>query len=64
VFPEEFRAFLVPPGRLRDAFMENHGDLLEVQFWQTVQQRLAEGEVFDVFPYRRERRLRTGRLSP
>jgi isocitrate dehydrogenase kinase/phosphatase len=60
VFPEEFQAFLVPPGQLRDAFLDNHGDLLEVGFWQTVQQRLAGGEVFDVFPYRRERRLRTG----
>jgi isocitrate dehydrogenase kinase/phosphatase len=58
VFPEEFRAFLVPPGRLRDAFLEHHGNLLEVEFWQAVQHRLAEGEVFDVFPYRREKRLR------
>jgi isocitrate dehydrogenase kinase/phosphatase len=57
VFPEEFQAFLVPPGRLRDAFLDNHRDLLEVEFWQTVQQRLAAGEVFDVFPYRREGRL-------
>jgi isocitrate dehydrogenase kinase/phosphatase len=57
VFPEEFTAFLVPPGRLRDAFLEGHGDLLDVAFWQDVQRRLAEGEVVDVFPYRREARL-------
>ncbi len=53
VFPEEFRAFLVPSGGLRDAFLEHHGDLLAVEFWQTVQRRLAAGEVFDVFPYTR-----------
>jgi isocitrate dehydrogenase kinase/phosphatase len=53
VFPEEFRAFLVPPGRLRDAFLQNHGELLTVEFWQEVQRRLAGGEVVDVFPYRR-----------
>jgi isocitrate dehydrogenase kinase/phosphatase len=57
VFPEEFKAFLVPPGRLRDAFLETHGDLLDLAFWQRVQLRLAEGEVVDVFPYRREARL-------
>ena len=34
VFPEEFRAFLVPPGPVREAFLEAHGDLLDVGFWQ------------------------------
>ncbi|HEX6107261.1 MAG TPA: bifunctional isocitrate dehydrogenase kinase/phosphatase [Gemmatimonadales bacterium] len=58
VFPEEFRAFLVPPGELRDAFLAAHGDLLDIGFWHGVQQRLAGGEVFDVFPYRRSERLR------
>ncbi len=57
VFPEEFKAFLVPPGRLRNAFLEAHGDLLDPAFWQDVQRRLAAGEVVDVFPYRREARL-------
>jgi isocitrate dehydrogenase kinase/phosphatase len=57
VFPEEFRAFLVPPGGLRDAFLEAHCDLLEPAFWQDVQRRLSAGEVVDVFPYRREARL-------
>jgi isocitrate dehydrogenase kinase/phosphatase len=60
VFPEEFRAFLVPPGTVRDAFLAAHGDLLEVEPWQKVQRRLAAGEVFDVFPYRRSARLRRG----
>jgi isocitrate dehydrogenase kinase/phosphatase len=58
VFPEEFRAFLVPPGEVRDAFLEAHGDLLGVEFWQRVQRRLAGGEVVDVFPYRRSALLR------
>lgn len=69
VFPEEFNSFLVPPGELRDAFIEAHGDLLDIAFWQGVQRRLAQGEVVDVFPYRREARLqregrgRTGRTG-
>jgi isocitrate dehydrogenase kinase/phosphatase len=58
VFPEEFRAFLVPPGKARDAFLAAHGNLLDVELWQSVQRRLAAGEVVDVFPYRRSARLR------
>jgi len=61
VFPEEFTAFLVPPGRLREAFLEVHGNLLDTAFWQEVQRRLAAGEVVDVFPYRREARLQRGK---
>lgn len=57
VFPEEFRAFLVPPGRLRQTFLEAHGNLLDPSFWHDVQRRLAAGEVVDVFPYRRDARL-------
>jgi isocitrate dehydrogenase kinase/phosphatase len=57
VFPEEFKAFLVPPGGLRDAFLKSHGDLLDVSFWLGVQRRVVGGEVVDVFPYRREVRL-------
>jgi isocitrate dehydrogenase kinase/phosphatase len=57
VFPEEFDAFLVPSGAVREAFLQAHRDLLGIDFWQRVQRRLAEGEVVDVFPYRREARL-------
>jgi len=58
VFPEEFSAFLVPPGNVRDAFLATHGDLLDVEFWQRVQRRLRAGEVVDVFPYKRSALLR------
>jgi isocitrate dehydrogenase kinase/phosphatase len=60
VFPEEFSAFLVPPGEVRDSFLAAHGDLLDLEFWQGVQRRLAAGEVVDVFPYRRSALLRRG----
>ncbi|MEO8199562.1 MAG: bifunctional isocitrate dehydrogenase kinase/phosphatase [Gemmatimonadota bacterium] len=58
VFPEEFRAFFVLPGRLGEAFLERHADLLGVAFWKAMQERQATGEVLDVLPYRIERRLR------
>jgi isocitrate dehydrogenase kinase/phosphatase len=57
VFPEEFSAFLVPPGPLRDAFLDAHADLLDLDFWVGVQRKLAAGEVVDVFPYPRDARL-------
>jgi isocitrate dehydrogenase kinase/phosphatase len=58
VFPEEFRVFLVPPGALRDDFLAAHGDLLDVSYWRDMQTRVLTGEMLDVFPYRRRRRLR------
>lgn len=60
VFPEEFRAFLVPPGTLRDAFLQAHGDLLDLRYWREMQARVATGEILDVFPYQPHRRLTEG----
>ncbi len=61
VFPEEFSAFLVPPGRLREAFLQAHGDLLGVDYWRDMQRRQAAGEIFDIFPYRESRRFDHGK---
>jgi isocitrate dehydrogenase kinase/phosphatase len=57
IFPEEFLTFLGLRGTLRQYFLEHHADLLDVAFWQGMQQRLAAGEVVDVYPYRSDRRL-------
>jgi len=57
VFPEEFGAFLVPAGGLRDVFLAAHGDLLTVEFWREMQARQRSGEMPDVFPYPDARRL-------
>jgi isocitrate dehydrogenase kinase/phosphatase len=58
VFPEEFLAFLTPPGNVRETFLAAHDDLLDVAFWKGAQDRLARGEVLDVFPYPRDERLK------
>jgi isocitrate dehydrogenase kinase/phosphatase len=60
VFPEEFGAFMVPSGPLRDAFLSVHADLLTVEFWVEMQERVARGELPDVFPYRAARRRGAG----
>lgn len=58
VFPEEFGHFLGLRAPLRHIFMERHGELLTVAFWQGVQARLRAGEVLDIIPYAGARRLR------
>ncbi len=60
IFPEEFIRFLGLQPEVREVFLEAHGDLLDVEFWTCMQDRIRAGEIMDVFPYPRERRLRRG----
>ncbi|SFM53543.1 bifunctional isocitrate dehydrogenase kinase/phosphatase [Halopseudomonas yangmingensis] len=53
VFPEEFPVFLFADIRHRRLFASLHGDLFEADYWKGIQQRILEGQVLDVFPYRR-----------
>jgi isocitrate dehydrogenase kinase/phosphatase len=57
VFPEEFLNFLRLPGPARAALLEQHADLFHPDFWRSVQRKLREGQILEVFPYRPERRL-------
>jgi isocitrate dehydrogenase kinase/phosphatase len=57
VFPETFGPFLLGNPAVRTMFMKHHADLLEASFWQAHKERIAEGHVFDVFPYENERRF-------
>ena len=57
IFPEEFQNFLGIRGELREVLMRYHGDLFGVQFWRRVQERVRSGEVIEIFPYDRSRRL-------
>ena len=58
VFPEELGRFLGLEGERREAFLREHADLFEVDFWQRMQERNLAGEVIEFFPYPDERRLR------
>ena len=51
VFPETFGPFLLGHPGVRDVFMKHHGDLLDPAFWQGHKERIAAGDVLDVFPY-------------
>ena len=57
VFPETFGPFLLGNNAVREVFMKHHGDLLDVEFWQTHKERILAGHVYDVFPYDVSRRF-------
>jgi isocitrate dehydrogenase kinase/phosphatase len=59
MFPEEFPNFLSLPEPARAALLEQHADLFHPDFWRSVQRKLREGEIPEVFPYPPERRLVT-----
>ena len=57
VFPEEFRRFLFGRPGIKRLFTEMHGELFDPAYWQGVQRAIKDGEVMDVFPYRRKKRF-------
>ncbi len=57
VFPETFGPFLLGNPAVREVFMRHHANLLDIEFWQTHKERIARGEVLDVFPYEQEKRF-------
>lgn len=57
IFPEEFLPFLGLHGRLREWFLQAHGELLTARWWRQVQERLRAGEIVDIYPYREDQRL-------
>jgi isocitrate dehydrogenase kinase/phosphatase len=57
VFPEEFLRFLFPPGRLRELFLELHGELLDPAWWIERQEEVRAGRQPDPIPYPEEVRL-------
>ncbi len=56
-FPKQCCQSLGLAGELRRAFEQAHGDLLEAQFWQAMQQRHRAEEMIDILPYRPDERL-------
>ncbi len=57
IFPEEFRKFLIGHNHIRKMFYELHGDIFDVKFWKEMQKRINNGEIVDIFPYRRRKRF-------
>jgi isocitrate dehydrogenase kinase/phosphatase len=57
VFPEEFRRFLFGKPRVKQMFQAMHGELFDPDYWKGLQAAIREGQVMDVFPYRRKKRF-------
>jgi len=57
VFPEEWLPFLGLSGRIREVFLQAHGALVTGRFWRGMQERIREGAIVDIYPYREEQRL-------
>ena len=58
IFPEEFAQFLGMSNPQQELFKRHHPELFDPSFWCDIQERLQEGEIMDVFPYPRAKRLR------
>jgi isocitrate dehydrogenase kinase/phosphatase len=57
VFPEEFSIFLAGRAEVRKVFNEYHKEIFDADYWKGLQDAIKEGEVVDVFPYRRKKRF-------
>ena len=57
VFPEEFPRFMFANPRIKKLFTELHGEIFDADYWKGLQAAIEEGQVMDVFPYRRHRRF-------
>ncbi len=60
VFPEEFRHFLFGRAETKRLFTRMHGDLFDPNYWRRLQRAIRDGQVIDVFPYRRRKRFGAG----
>jgi isocitrate dehydrogenase kinase/phosphatase len=58
IFPEEFRLFFTGNPKAKRVFNQLHADIYDYLFWQGLQQKIADGYVTDVFPYRRQKRFK------
>jgi isocitrate dehydrogenase kinase/phosphatase len=68
VFPEQFPTFMrFPrdvPASIWERFCEVHGDLFTPEFWTGVQERLADGDIPDFYPYPERLRFRRRSQEP
>ncbi|MEM6336587.1 MAG: bifunctional isocitrate dehydrogenase kinase/phosphatase [Bacteroidota bacterium] len=58
VYPAEFKRYLGLPEHLLRVFLEHHGELFTVRFWNGAKRRLREHVWPDFFPYPESVRLR------
>ena len=57
-FLDEIDRYVGIPRQLRGIFNSVHGDLFMLNFWQSMQERVSQGEIIDIIPYDRNKRFR------
>ena len=57
VFPEEFRHWLCADPQIGPLFEEMHSELFSAAYWRSLQARIREGHVEDVYAYRKRQRF-------
>lgn len=63
VFPEEFHVFLAGRPRIAKIFRQIHSDIFDADYWKSLQRDIEDGQVKDVFPYRRNKRFVSSKVS-
>jgi isocitrate dehydrogenase kinase/phosphatase len=43
--------------RIAKIFRQIHSDIFDADYWQSLQRDIEDGQVKDVFPYRRKKRF-------
>jgi isocitrate dehydrogenase kinase/phosphatase len=51
IFPEEFATFLLTDPKTRECFMRRHADLLDAEWWQSMQREITPGRPVEVLSY-------------
>ena len=57
IFPEEFKAFMVPEGIIGEIFLAEHADLFDPKYWRDIQKRITSGEYMRFFAYDKSKRF-------
>jgi len=58
VFPEDFRRWMIGRADLKPHFLEYHRDLFDPEYWNSLKERIKNGELIHAFPYPDEIRFR------
>ena len=59
IFPEEFLPFMLSRPEHQKIFLRYHKDLLDADYWQSVQKNFREGNYSHVYPYSKDIRFKT-----
>lgn len=51
VFPEQFTEFFFSDADSKEVFEQDHGELMQPEFWRQHQEKITGGQQADVFPY-------------